>query len=355
MKTWQILKKGTFVGLGNKKVVVDDSVMDSIVNYAQQNANAREIPIVKGHPEIDSPKFGGIALSSFRREGDCLVAEPRWVDNQLQDEIVKGHYDACSLKFSPATGKVFHLGILGAHAPAVEGLEPISLSEFESDKDAIDIVCLADNRMPIVAAIMRRLRDKTIEEKGLEQADAIFNSYDIASLESYLPEVPEYLESEIDSLWKAIYGLLEKQEEKSHNLISLGKSEKMTMEEELQKEREARATAERVAAEAKAHNRRMQVEIALSSPELSGKITPAMKSEVAAIMDKLTEIDSIVEFSSGTGEVIKKPILESFKGILAQLPQAVSLSSPEGSPPSQNKEVDEAKELADLVNRRNSK
>lgn len=364
MKQWTVLRKGTFTGLGKKKVTVDDSMLDTIVAFANANAGEREIPIVKGHPRVDSPKYGGIALSSVKRVGDTIVVEPSWIDDGLSEEIKAKRYDGCSLKFNPRTGRIAHLGVLGAHPPAVDGLPAIELADTESDEDSIDVVELADSRMPQVGAILRRMRDALIADKGVEEADKVFPPDELAGLESYYPEVPEWMTSQIDALYSRIYRVEDKVDTMDNKpaLFGAGSDKQtatttMTVEElqaQLDAEKSMRIKAEQESQKLRAEMQQVRLGAYLDSPEMITRITPARKNEVMAVLAACESHDEEIEFANADDSEtpVKKPLAESVRTILSWLPPQVELGGAvEGDSPERSTSDDEADKMAAHANR----
>lgn len=363
MAQWTILRKGTFTGVGNRTVEVDDSVLNRIVEYAQSNEGAREIPIVKGHPKMDDPKWGGVALSSIQRVGDTIVAEPAWLDETVKSDISSKRFDACSLKFNPSTGKIFHLGILGAHAPAVDGLPAISLADVEEDADAISVVEFADGRMPQVGALLRRMRDMMIEDKGLEYADKIFPADELSGLDTYLPEVPEWLSSQID----ALYSKLWKIESRVDSLpianepaqfaadVKTITDTRMSAEEELQAERAKSAELEQQLTEMRNQQQAAELAAFVDSSELRCRIMPADRNEVLAVLGACSAAAETVEFAAGE-EQVETTLLDSVKKLLRKLPVVVELGGAvEGEAIARTDSDDDVEKMVRHANRHNQR
>jgi hypothetical protein len=85
-----------------------------------------------------------------------------------------------------------HLGALGGIAPAVKGLQPLEFAEGE------EMICFASPfggsdmqyAFRTLGRMFRRLREKLIEEKSVEDADNIYPEWDIKTLEDFeMPSV----------------------------------------------------------------------------------------------------------------------------------------------------------------------
>lgn len=106
-------------------------------------------PIVVGHPKTDDPAYGWVKSLTFA--DDRLTADLDEVAPELDAMIAAGRYRKLSASFfapsspnNPAPGAYYlkHVGVLGAAAPAVAGLKPITETAMASDDDELTI-CFA--------------------------------------------------------------------------------------------------------------------------------------------------------------------------------------------------------------------
>lgn len=356
-----LLKKSKVVDSRGRNLDINDEILDRVVNASQATTRST-FPLVKGHPKQDDPQYGSVSFKSVKREGDAVVAELNVHDDSVAEEIKAKKYSYHSLKFSPATGAIYHVGILGAKLPAIPDLPPIELSG-QDDESSVSVVELADGRMPVVGLMLRRMRDKMIEDgMTAEEADKIIPADELGSLESYQPEIPEYLYGEVDKLWSRMYEISSKLMELSasnsvQNQFQLSTNEEaetMTLEQlqaenarlkqqlEVQQVENAKLAQEREEAELSAF---------LESPEILRRITPA-KKEQALLLLRSAGVD-VVELSSGEGEEPTKiSPREMLKKFIADLPPVVELGV--GVEPSATavSNKDEAEQMAEWANRR---
>lgn len=114
---------------------VAESDLDDIVrNY---NPAVYEAPLVIGHPEMDAPAYGWVA--ALKRAGSKLLVQLKNVPDTVQKLVNERRYSRVSIKIR-RTGTGFtlrHVGLLGAAAPAVEGLEPIRFNATADDKEYV--------------------------------------------------------------------------------------------------------------------------------------------------------------------------------------------------------------------------
>ena len=135
IKTFQILKAGTFTAMDGTVVTMDDSMLSMCA--AAYNPTLYAAPLVLGHPKLDAPRYGDV-MSLFM-DGGGLFAKAE-VDDQLIEWVRAKRYTNVSASLympgavgNPAPPGVYylrHVGFLGANAPAVKGMQPLSFSEW---------------------------------------------------------------------------------------------------------------------------------------------------------------------------------------------------------------------------------
>jgi hypothetical protein len=177
----EVFRTGTHTTSSGECLTYSAADLDAIANnYDPVGAPA---PIVIGHPKADSPAYGWI--KSFKRVGDKLVAEPQHVDAQFASLVKDKKFRKISMAFfrpneasNPKPGIWYprHWGFLGAAAPAVPGLQPVTWSG--SDEGVVEFSMSSYQQ----ANFFQRLRDFIIEKFSLEDADKVISDYQVASL-----------------------------------------------------------------------------------------------------------------------------------------------------------------------------
>lgn len=125
----EIFRTGTHTDSSGKVAsysVEDLSEMAQLYNNRVMSDERNEAPLVKGHPKVDSPAYGWI--ERLARRGDKLVAKVRNIAPELFDELSSGRYRNVSIALYPDR-MLRHVGLLGAVAPAIKGLDILSFSE----------------------------------------------------------------------------------------------------------------------------------------------------------------------------------------------------------------------------------
>lgn len=161
-------------------------------------------PMVKGHPEVDSPRVASIVDSKV--ENNVLKVKLDDVNPDFAEEVKKGGFKYLSAAvYSNLKKGLRHLGALGAHAPAMKGMAPLCFGEgmfAESDKGLTeqDVLVFAEKyawdrlvprtvfetlvyKLMALPQLFRSQRDQMIEKEGVEAADKMFPEYAIRDLE----------------------------------------------------------------------------------------------------------------------------------------------------------------------------
>jgi hypothetical protein len=120
----EIARTGAFRDSQGRPHTFTEADLDAI--SAGYDPARGEAPLVFGHPKDSDPAFGWV--SALKREGKKLFARfahvPEIVKNLVQDR----RYRYVSMSLSPDKKRLLHVGLLGAAAPAIDGLAPVSLS-----------------------------------------------------------------------------------------------------------------------------------------------------------------------------------------------------------------------------------
>ncbi|MDT7934401.1 MAG: hypothetical protein RQ833_07335 [Sphingomonadaceae bacterium] len=116
--------------------------LDQVVaNFA---AEGSRVPVVIGHPETNAPSYGWV--NKVERVGDAVYADAD-VHPSFAAVLKDGFYGPVSPSLwgpeqpgnpKPGEWTLRHIGVLGAAAPAIPGLEPVELSGGHEDFQLIE-------------------------------------------------------------------------------------------------------------------------------------------------------------------------------------------------------------------------
>jgi hypothetical protein len=149
----EICRVGDFTSV--EGVQVSFSMPDLCEMRDSYNAGRDPAPLVIGHPALNDPAYGW--TSGLEIVGDRLVANPDQVDTSFAEMVAAGRFKRVSPQIyprdhagNPTPGKLHlkHIGFLGAAAPAIKGLKPVSFSEAQQEGCMTFENPLKENLMP---------------------------------------------------------------------------------------------------------------------------------------------------------------------------------------------------------------
>ncbi|MCY3689236.1 MAG: hypothetical protein OXG90_09720 [Gammaproteobacteria bacterium] len=134
-----LLKIGNYTDAnGNRHEFTRQNLTDLAESY---DADKWPSPLVLGHPKMDSPAYGWLGSASV--EGDTLTGKIVDLAEDVKTLIRNKSFRRISISIHPVDGAsnprrgrslyIRHVGLLGAKAPAVPGLSPVSLSGHDDN------------------------------------------------------------------------------------------------------------------------------------------------------------------------------------------------------------------------------
>lgn len=290
----EVFRPGTFRAMNDQDYSFSEADISAMVSG--YDAGKAPAPVVVGHPKHDDPAFGW-AKGFEVNEAGTLVAELGNLAPEFVSAVNEGRYRKVSMKFfppdapsNPTPGHYYprHIGFLGGAAPAVSGLAPVQFAAGEAE-ELIEIAFSLEEATESTASIMRRMREFFIEKFGLEAADQAVPEYHIRWIEESGKEPdPEP-------------GFTQPQE----------KEPAMSGDDTKHREREAEiARRER----ALAHKENLGFADELIE---KGKLVPAQKARVVALLDQLATGEETEIAFSDEGEEKKASAAVLLKDILS--------------------------------------
>jgi len=340
------LKPGTFRALNNKDYTL--SLTDVQTACAQINEQVKNWvpPIVKGHPQVASPREGSI--KGARMNGEVMQLCAADLVPSFAEECKTGAYTNVSVSLYPDL-TLRHLGVLGAHMPAVVGLDPISFGqgefiETDKGKDSASIIFAAGEtdlttlaqsqdslvyrlrwRLESARDLFRKIRDYIIDKDGLEKADSILPTSTIDSVD--LGDVPSVSFSAPVEPAPATPA--------PSTAVVPGSSAapadpaRVEQERQLAEEKVARQKAEDELASFKNEKRTAEFAALCDNTIKAGRMTPAMRSPLEALFKAADAGNGRIEFGAGEPKDTIK-VMESF---LASMPTVIDLGAGDPKPP----------------------
>ena len=266
-----------------------------------------QAPLVIGHPKLDAPAYGWVKGLEF---AETLRAEPEQVEPAFAELVRAGRFKRVSASFflpeapnNPVPGVYYlrHIGFLGAAAPSVQGLKP---AEFAAQEEGV-VEFGWDDRL--VARMFRGLKNLLIAKFGAEEIETALPEWDLENLteEALRPEPAV----ESSPMYAALEG---------------GKETDMLTPEQIA-EREANFAAREAAIAAREAAGRRQEHLSFADALVKdGKLLPAQKERVVAILDFAAGLDqqTVIEFGEGE-EKTSAPVGQSLREFLAAQPKIV--------------------------------
>lgn len=123
----RIARTGTFKDSRGREHSFTERDFDEI--KAGYKPEEQQAALCFGHPKDSDPAFGWV--EGLKREGGDFFARFARVPAQVKKLVDDGHYRYVSMSLSPDKKRLLHVGLLGAAAPAIEGLGPVSFSEAD--------------------------------------------------------------------------------------------------------------------------------------------------------------------------------------------------------------------------------
>lgn len=179
-----------------------------------------------GHPKDSDPAFGWV--HALKREGGELFARFADVPAKVKNLVKDRRYQHVSISLSPDKKRLLHVGLLGAAAPAIEGLGPVSFSE--ADGVTINFSVPEKEAEPNGGTMnLEELQKRIIElQKELAEAQAAYDKLKTEKDEADKSKAEaEAKAAQVSAEFSAFKGQLAaaKREERVRALVKSGKLE----------------------------------------------------------------------------------------------------------------------------------
>jgi hypothetical protein len=315
IKPIEIFKPGSFIAMNGKRYTFTPQHVQELADT--YNPAFADAPLVVGHPQLTSPRFGR-AGRLFINDAGVLCAEADEVVPEFAEAVNAKLYPRVSASIylpdapgNPAPGKHYlrHIGFLGGAAPAVKGLKAV---EFAADQDGI--VDFSYERRTIVR-IFRGLRDWFVAKEGMEVAQELIPDYQLESLEE------DNIREEISG-GRALPAFSNPHPQQTETIVDANKQALDAQAATLaKKEKELRELETQLTARAAAQKKTDHAEFA-EALCTSGQLLPAAKDTVVAILTQLDGANQVADFAEGH-ENHGKTGADLFKAFLSSQPKQV--------------------------------
>lgn len=303
-----IFKSGTHTDMHGTKLPY--TLADLAACAAAYDPAVHEAPMVIGHPKADAPAYGWVA--SLSTSGGDLLAEPTQVDPQFAELVDAGRYKKISASFylpdspsNPKPGTLYlrHVGFLGAQPPSIKGLRQVAFNEQEAG-----VVEFADWGMMTSASLFSRLREFIISKFGMEDADSVLPSWQLDTLRDEAMREDQTVQAD-----PAFNEPIPVNPTSPHEDATVTKEKIEALQAENARLKADAAT--RLAADTKLRQETVHTSNVAFAEKLvtEGRLVPAAKAVVVALLDEVSKGEQPVEFAEGE---VKKPLASAFKELL---------------------------------------
>jgi hypothetical protein len=290
MNPIHILRPGKFKARNGKEVSF--AAADLAAVAANYDPKLYQSPIVVGHPKHDAPAYGWI--KAVKSHGEKLLAEPEKLVEQFAEMVEKGLYKKVSASLftpnhpsNPKPGEYYlkHVGFLGAAAPAIPGLDPVSLAADENE-----VLCVEFS-----------LPDTGDASAGDRNADS-----------GQTPETKDQTDQAAAGDKDPVEKLGSENTQEAINLDKEKKAIEARASELSKKEADLTARERGI--------RRLEFSAFVENLKKDGKVLPAFETDLVSFMEAINDGEAI-EFA----EAEKTP-LDFFKEYLQKQPKVVELA-----------------------------
>jgi hypothetical protein len=298
----QAFKPGTFTDFSGTKRTFSTEDISTIANgVKEQVAAGYEPPLVKGHPKTDSPRKASI-IDAKVGDQNVLMLKVDKIEPTFAEEVKNGEYPYVSVALYGDYKKgLRHLGALGGVAPAVKGLQQMEFAEGEGE-----IICFASpfgssiqGAFRTLGRLFRSMREKLIEAKSVEEADAVYSEWDIQTLEDFTTPTDEEQQGEANFAERSLEEQMTDDTKKEN--------EALKAEVEALKAEKEKAEAEKAKAEAEAKKNTFAEKC--SALVQAGKLKDSQKSDLL----KTFELIGGGSLSFAEGESPEAMLLKPFE------------------------------------------
>ncbi len=185
IRRWELAYEGIF-GESGTKVTAQD-LQEVVETFAGR------VPLTPGHNLADFlPALGFITELSYNPKTTLLVGERIELSDLIDEAFEKKMYGNWSIgvRRRASDGKKYlhHLAVLGAQPPGIKDLRDLTGMPFINMSDdagteerwTFKLSDATENwKFGLIGNIFQRLRDRLIEDKGVDEADKIVNKWEI--------------------------------------------------------------------------------------------------------------------------------------------------------------------------------
>ena len=280
------------------------------------HAGGHTVPIVIGHPKTDAPSYGW--GDELKREGRKLFGKFAQVESKFADMVKDGRFPNRSIKLvqTDKGWKLAHVGFLGAAAPAIEGLAPMSFAA-EPTGTTYEFAMGRGWGLSTVAQCIRSIREMLIAKFGQADADTYLPDYQIQSIQDAATQLDDEPTLRFN------------QPQNPEPPVDQSKTfTQADIDAAVAAEKAKREAAEAKAAEFAKSQALDKARVEVKALVDAGRLLPAQAAGLAEFVASLESSGVEFEFSAPAADgqapaTLKKPPAQFMREFLAALPQQI--------------------------------
>lgn len=309
VKTIEVFRPGTFTPMNGAAITF--STGDLVALAGAYDPDGSPAPAVVGHPTTDSPAYGWAKGFRFDDATGRLMADLGDLAPSFVEAVNEGRYKRVSMSLfkpdaanNPKPGSYYpkHIGFLGGAAPAVSGLQPVTLAADDADTATFEFGARA---FKDVASVLRGVREFLIDQFGLEKADQVIPDWEIKWIDDAGDPEPETIPDFVEPTTPQQEPTVTKTPEALAAEFA---------------EREARIATR--TAELDARDNADFAEGLIKD----GKLLPALKDKVVTLLGGI-DAEASVSFAGDDGKQQTTPARDLLKDILTACPKVVEFGA----------------------------
>ena len=254
----EIFKAGTFTDANGQDVSIDAAGLEKIAkeyNEKIKEDGNLDVPVIKGHDtSSDNPAEGWV--KNLYVEDDKLYADFD-VNDDMAEQIKEEKYKKVSICIEQSDDGFIlkHIGLLGAAAPAVAGMQSISLNEQQNKQQFIFTSSISQETLDLLNSLQEIEKSTRVSAEEFEKIcnkDSV--NYSIKNLINFLTKeftmdnenVKSFFDGLIEALNTLEIGLTEEQKSSIQGIVNTyfnDHASELIVEVEVKEDKEKEAEA----------------------------------------------------------------------------------------------------------------
>lgn len=254
----EIFKAGTFTDANGQEVSIDAAGLEKIAkeyNEKIKEDGNLDVPVIKGHDtSSDNPAEGWV--KKLYVEDDKLYADFD-INDDMAEQIKEEKYKKVSICIEQSDDGFIlkHIGLLGAAAPAVAGMQSISLNEQQNKQQFIFTSSISQETLDLLNSLQEIEKATRVSEEEFEKIwSKDTANYNIKNLINFLTKeftmdnenVKSFFNGLIEALNTLEIGLTEEQKSSIQGIVNTyfnDHASELIVEVEVKEDKEKEAEA----------------------------------------------------------------------------------------------------------------